>query len=382
VGLEKKAKAAQLSVLKKYGVLADFSDLEEVTLDRMLKGRLAAAIAQELTFANWCEQVLGQGRRVPIARFDHQVAGQTRLGNLAVLRDLAGSLKAHDRKAQTQLKASEQEVARLKAELNALRQSKTRTAVFAPLSDTAEALQYWYYETTAPLHRILWEIKEIEGGIFDNQGQFNRDYRQQLVEIILCALSSLESLGFCVEAELRDASPKEPVFPTVVLHRSHSTEGADFGVEGFAFEVKDIQPDVLVAASERLFLRRDLPEIDKRHRFNCHVKVSVSPRLAHSEDELFHLSCFIYKLFEAMARSGDSRPRGTLREKVILCLILSSTAPCMPARLKGLEMLRLQDTFYKGHEPIAWDSSKADADVSAGKIVEHFFRTLHANVSR
>lgn len=382
VGLEKKAKAAQLCVLKKYGVLADFSGLDEAVLDRILKGRLPAGAAQELTFANWCDQMLGQGTRVPIARFDHQVAGQTRFGNLAAGCDLSSSLKTLDRQFQAQLKASQQEVEQLKVELNTLRQSRARAALFDPLSDAAKALQFWYHDTTDPLHRILWEIKEIEGGIFDHQGQLNRDYRQQLVEIILRALNGLESLGFCIEAELRDTSLKAPVFPSVVLHRSHSIEGADLGVDGFEFEVKDVQPDVLVAASECLFLGHDLPAIDKHHRFNCHVKVSVSQRLALGEDELFHLSCFMHKLFEAMARSGDGRPRGTLREKVILCLILSSTAPCMPARLNGLEMLRLQDTFYRGHKPFALDRSDPDSDVSAGKIVEHFFHTLHAHISR
>ena len=51
MGLEKKAKAAQLSVLSKYGVLADFSALEDAELDRALKGGIPAAAAQDLTFA-------------------------------------------------------------------------------------------------------------------------------------------------------------------------------------------------------------------------------------------------------------------------------------------------------------------------------------------
>lgn len=54
VGLESKAKAAQLSVLSKYGVLADFTDVEEVVLDRALKGRLSAIASKDLTFAHWC----------------------------------------------------------------------------------------------------------------------------------------------------------------------------------------------------------------------------------------------------------------------------------------------------------------------------------------
>ena len=74
MGLESKAKAAQLSVLSKYGVLADFTDVEEVVLDRALKGRLSASASKELTFAHWCDQLLGLGVRLPVARF----AGQGR----------------------------------------------------------------------------------------------------------------------------------------------------------------------------------------------------------------------------------------------------------------------------------------------------------------
>ena len=93
VGLESKAKAAQLSILSKYGVLADFTDVEEVVLDRALKGRLSASASKDLTFANWCDQLLGPGERLPVARFDNPVPGQIRLGKLAVGQDLAASLK-------------------------------------------------------------------------------------------------------------------------------------------------------------------------------------------------------------------------------------------------------------------------------------------------
>ena len=93
MGSESKAKAAQLSVLSKYGVLADFTDVEEVVLDRALKGRLSASASKELTFAHWRDQLLGPGVRLPVARFANPVPGQIRLGKLAVGQDLAASLK-------------------------------------------------------------------------------------------------------------------------------------------------------------------------------------------------------------------------------------------------------------------------------------------------
>ena len=382
MGVESKAKAAQLSVLSKYGVLADFSELEEGALDSALKGRLSASASREMTFANWCDQLLGAGERLPVARFDHPVPGKTHLDKLAVGQDLAASLKSRDRQLQARLKASEQEVIRLQAELQQLRETKAPVALMEPVGEDARRLKYWYQETTNHLHNILWEIKEVDGHIFDHQGQLNRDYRQQLVEIILRALNDLARLGFFIEAELRDVSSKEPVAPSVMLHHTPADPDEPYLLDGFAFVVVDIQPDVLAAASECLFLGQVLPEIDKQHRFNCHVKVSWREVLELDKDELFHLSCFLHKLFEALARSNDGRPRGALREAAVLCLVLSCTAPCMPSRLQQSQVLRLQDTFYRGHKPSTSNTSARDMDVSAGKILEHLFHTLHALVTR
>ena len=151
VGLESKAKAVQLSVLSKYGVLADFSGLDAGSLDRALKGRLSVKASMDLTFANWCDQLLGPGERVPVARFDGQVPGQIRLNKLAVGRDLAASLKARDRQLQTKLKASEQEVTRVQDKLQELRQSKAHAALVESQSEAARRLKYWYHDTTDPM---------------------------------------------------------------------------------------------------------------------------------------------------------------------------------------------------------------------------------------
>jgi len=378
VGFEKKAKAAQLSVLSKYGVLADFSALEDTELDRALKGGITLEAAQNMTFATWCDQLLGQGKRVPVARFDGPIAGQTRLTNLAAGHELVKSLKARDKQLQTSLRAAQSEIVRLQSELQVLRKTKAHAALVESVSDIAQQLRNWYNRTTPPLHRILWEIKEIEGAIFEHQGQLNRDYRKQLVEIILNALADLEHLGFFIDVELRDASSREPIAPSVVLHRSQRFEGEECEREGFAFVIDGVQPDVIEAASEFLWPGRALPSVNNQIRFECHVSVTLNQRLVMDEDEMFHFSCFMHKLFEAMARSGDHRPRGTLREKVILCLLLSYTAPCMPVRSQRQELPRLQDTFYRGHSPHAAQDLNTDSNASAGKIVEYLFRILHS----
>lgn len=120
MGVEKKAKAAQLSVLSKYGVLADFSGLEEVQLDRILKGGVSVASAQQMTFASWCDRLLGTGVRVPVARFDEAVAGQTHFSRLVEVQDLARSFKARERQLQAETKAAREESAKLREELQGL----------------------------------------------------------------------------------------------------------------------------------------------------------------------------------------------------------------------------------------------------------------------
>src|SRR5690606_3982358 len=87
----------------------------------------------------------------------------------------------------------------------------------------------------------------------------------------------------------------------------------------------------------------------------------------YSEEELFHLGCFLQKLFEAVAKSGDHRPRGSLREKMILCELLYKTAPCMlPYRPdRGMpSLLEAARMLDRSHVVDKWD-------VSARMVVGH-----------
>lgn len=378
VGLEKKAKAAQLSVLSRYDVLADFSGEEEAVLDRILKGKVAIGAAQAMTFAGWCDEMLGLGRRVPVARFDDAVTGQTRISTLALGLDLAKSLKARDKLLTAPIKGHQQHIQQLQDQLRVL----THQEAAALESEASGRLRYWYGDATERLQVILWDIKDIEGPIHEYQGHSNRDYRQLLLEIILDALSSLDHLGFFINVKLQDASDKTPVPAPVTLHRGQPLEGDPYDQERFSFEVKDVQADMLDAASARVRPWQALDAIDQQTRFNCRVEVAVSKTPGLGEGELLHLSCYLHKLFETLARSGDSRPRGTLRETVILCLLLAWTAPCMPARnhRQQQQLLGLQDTFYRDIRPKNSDKSRAASDVSAGQIVEHLLRIMRVQI--
>ncbi|HHK0408369.1 TPA: hypothetical protein ACQQIM_006254, partial [Pseudomonas aeruginosa] len=67
-----------------------------------------------------------------------------------------------------------------------------------------------------------------------------------------------------------------------------------------------------------------------------------------------------------------------LREKVILCILLSFTAPCTPTRARLPEMLCLQDIVSSEYGAPPSDGKSTDLNISAGRIVEHLIRVLRA----
>ena len=80
-------------------------------LDRLIKATVSTRIAQDMTFSNWCKQLLGPDQNVPIARFDYEVAGQTRMRTLADGRELAAGLKSLERQHQAALKEAQRQQA-------------------------------------------------------------------------------------------------------------------------------------------------------------------------------------------------------------------------------------------------------------------------------
>lgn len=358
----RKIRAAQLSALKKYGILADFSSLNDEQLDRVIKGVVPAKAAQDMTFAAWCDQLLGEDVRVPVARFNDSPAGQMRLANLAIRGDLVKNIKALERQHQASLKAAQHEQGESAA-------AQTNNVPVDEPPGISHGLRNWYSQTAAPLRQLLGEIKETDGPIFSQLGESNRDYRAQLMQTVVQALNSLEYLDFCSTVEARETTSREPSPLTIMLYRSPEHEEGVFRT--FEFILKEIQLDVWEAANEYL------PSIDKDSRFNCHVRVSINQRHEVSDDELFHLECFLLKLFEATARSSDRRPRGALRETIILCLLLSETAPCMPARMRLQKLSRLRNEHYAEPLPGIRGRSNTDADIPAGRIVHYLLQLLH-----
>ncbi|HCH75433.1 MAG: hypothetical protein CMK96_11045 [Pseudomonas sp.] len=372
--LQKKAREAQQQVLGKYGVLADLSGLDEAQLDRALEMKVALGSAQHMTFAGWCDQLLGPGVRVRVATFD-DVAGQTKVSSLIAGRDLSTTLKAMEKKHHASLRIERDQVKQLRAEVQALEQAATTSASVEKSVPAMSTLGGWYYLTAASLMPFLYNINEVDGPIFEYQGAVNRDYRRGLVKIILDALHYLDNLGFQIEVVLRETTNQGKISP-VILYRSLEFR-ENLYCYGFDFSVDEIQADIIEAGRAHFSLENEYAEMDQDIRFDCHV--AVVPRETTDDKELYHLSCFLHKLFEAVSRSADGRPRGALLEKIILAMLLSRTAPCMAGQVEGPRAWQLRrdsyHTFYLLPEDGA-GNMKNGPNVSAGKILEIFFQVM------
>lgn len=380
---EKQIRAAQLAILARYNLLADCSELDETVLERIIKRLPSLADEDDPTFASWCDQVLGKGIRLPIARFEYHVAGQTRLSSLTDGYDLAQGILGREKEQQASVRTYRREIKRLEAELAVksatVESPTTKEPVVA--DDFSRCLRDWYGEASTSLRHILWGIKEVEGVFFNHQGLTNRDYRSHLIDVILPTLNRLEGLGFGVKVELHDASRELLAARSIIIYESQATFDED-SREGFAFVVEDVQADILDIAGSCLLdpARLTLTASESRPKLNCQVNVSMGVGHPVGEDEFFHLSCFLQKLFSALAKSSDHVARGILREKVLLCLLLSWTAPCMPAR-ERMEHKWLSEIFYRNLPPHYTAKPRAASDLSAGQIVDHLFSVMREHLS-
>lgn len=372
--LEEKTEAAQFAVLKKYGVLADFSELEAADIDRVLRLRVSKADARYLTLAQWCDQLIRPGKRVPVARIE-AVPGQTQLANLAIGAELAAyvkrreqehtnevrsgqeKLQALEEKHAAEVRANQTEITKLENELRALKEANAAKARQPEYRDPL-GLSGWYSRIVGPLHEVLGGIRELEGAISESQGPYNRNYRESLVSIHHGAMLELQGFGCSVYMRFagEDLQRKRR---EVILYRGDSFSTDNEYCEKIRFSIKDVPLDVLLTLSEGYPTCDVTSDFHPQARFDWHVDVHVREDAGWSQEELFHFGCFLRMLSEAVARSGDHRPRAALREKIILCELLHLTAPCVrpyqpdrwPTSLLGAVHRREADALEK------WDAS-------------------------
>jgi hypothetical protein len=375
--LEEKTEAAQFAVLKKYGVLADFSDLEAAEINRVLRLGVSKADARYLTLAQWCDQLIGPGCRVPVARFE-LAPGQTQVANLAIGAELAAyvggrerehtnevrsgqeKLQALEEKHAAEVRAYKTEITKLENEVRALKEANAAKARQPEYRDPI-GLSGWYGRIVGPLHEVLGGVRELEGAIFESQGPYNRNYRETLVNIHHGAMLDLQRFGCSVfmrfAGEDLQRNRRE-----VILYREGSFSTDNEYCEKIRFAITDVPLDVLRTLSEEYPTCDVTSDFHPQARFEWHVDVHVREDAGLSKEELFHFGCFLRTLSEAVAKSGDHRPRASLREKIILCELLYRTAPCtlpyqpdreMPSLLRAVSAPREAEASLDGWEASA-----------------------------
>lgn len=340
--LEEKTEAAQFAVLKKYGVLADFSELEAAEIDQVLKLGVSKGDAPSLTLAQWCKGLIGSNRRVPVARFE-AVPGQTQVSSLCIGTTLGTHFAELERKHKRNV-ACEREIHRLRSELAALEKRHEEeeqswrndlqrmheeltqykraggATPCATVLDESSGLNDVYFGMITRLQQTLGGVVDFNGSNYS--GPYNKHCRDKLFEILAFAFKHFESLGLSFRVAVFESSSlyREA---SRICYQSEPDERYDYH-HAMVLVIKDMPYEV--------FASPDQSNRVEGIRYDFHVDVAIDSAMELSFDDVQHLGKILHRLYEAIKRSGDNRPRGALREQIVLCLLLLITAPCMMPR--------------------------------------------------
>lgn len=352
----------QFRILKRFDVLVDCSCLETSLLEKLAK-RMPRTTGDNLTYAAWCEQVFGAVPRPRVAINDKEIAGQTRLSSLGL--GLASELRRQQR-------ALKELQSRLDKGLE--EPSAPPEAAPAPLP-AIETNELWgwrsfYSGGWRGLRRLLGKVENVgHGHIFDYQGATNRDYRVELIELVRSTLADAAQVGFGVNATFPTEEAEDVAAAARVFYGS-AREAPRYSVGSFV--VNEMPTDILHLTDS--FHQRASEEV-RHEKASLFVEVYELGTTAPLDDAAVqHFIHYLQKLFQALAKSADSVPRGVLREKILLGLMLSISAPNC-----SLEPSLADLNWPAWRSPYNDDLSASEEqkfDLGPGKIVDMFIAKL------
>lgn len=324
----------QLNILKRYDVLLDCSEFDDSTLNKLSK-RLPKANGEHATFARWCEHVLGDYRPA-VARFEYAVAGQTRIDTLRL--GMREGLSTQERALTAQVEELKKQINALQAKQSAL-PTHVQPAVDFEQVRWEHAWQYFYAGRRDVLRNLLADVRDVEGHIFNAQGERNRNYREVLDEGIRYMLEGLQRLGFIIDVTLTTA--REHGFMPQYFDYYRTPERDDRFDHLLSFEIPEMPTDILVP----------LPE-EVSDKSICHVSLYRGSAARATPEEVEHLGAFLHRMFAALAKSADHVPRAGLREHLLLALMLSWSAP-------GVSLDDMHYSSVYSHSDEAWVTPNA-----------------------
>ncbi|MFV3288996.1 hypothetical protein ACNFBR_09680 [Pseudomonas sp. NY11955] len=319
----------QLSILKRYDVLLDCNEFDDSTL-RKLSKRLPKANGEHATFARWCDHVLGDYRPA-VARYEYAVAGQTRIDTLRL--GMREGLSNRESALTAEVEELKKQINALQAKQSAL-PPQVQPALDIEQVHWEHAWQYFYAGRRDVLRSLLADVRDIEGHIFDSQGERNRNYREVLDEGIRYMLEGLQRLGFIIDVTLTTA--REHGFKPQYFDY-HRTPDRDNRFDPLlSFKIREMPTDILVPLPEAVS--------DKSL---CHIALYRGSAERATPEEVEHLGAFLHRMFAALAKSADHVPRAGLREHLLLALMLSWSAP-------GVSLDDMDSSSVYSHSDEAW----------------------------
>lgn len=352
----------QFRILKRFDVWVDCSNLETSLLKKLAK-RLPRTTGENLTYAAWCEQVFGSGLRPRVAINHKEVVGQTRLSSMGL--GLASEL----RRQQRTLKELQ---SRLDQSLEERSASPEAAPTPLPAMETRESWGWrnFYAGGWRGLRRLLGKVENVgHGHIFDYQGATNRDYRVELIELVQSTLASAAQVGFGVNATF----PAEKIEDFAVVARVfYGSPGEVPRYSVGSFVVNEMPTDILHLKDS---FHQQASEEVRDEKASLFVEVYELGTPAPLDDAAVqHFIHYLQKLFQALAKSADSVPRGVLREKILLGLMLSISAPncSLEPSLADLNWPAWRSPYDDD-----WNISEEQKfDLDPGKIVDMFIAKL------
>ncbi|MCJ8174752.1 hypothetical protein MRS45_01415 [Pseudomonas viridiflava] len=354
----------QFRILKRFDVLVDCSYLETSLLKKLAK-RLPRTTGENLTYAAWCAQVFGLGLRPLVAINHNEVAGQTRISSLGL--GLASELRRQQRTFKELQSRLDQR----------LEEGSTPPEVAPTPLPAIETSESWgwrnfYSGGWRGLRRLLGKVENVgHGPIFDYQGATNRDYRVELIELVLSTLADAAQVGFGVNATF----PAEKIEDVAVAARVfYCSQGEAPRYSVGSFVVDEMPTDILHLTDS---FHRQASEEVRDEKASLSVEVYELGTTAPLDDAAVqHLIHYLQKLFQALAKSADSVPRGVLREKILLGLMLSISAPNC-----SLEPFLADLHWPSSRSPYDDDwniSEEQKFDLDPGRIVGMFIAKLRS----
>lgn len=324
---------AQRRVLDVYGLLLDLSRVDVAALHQFNKRKALPVASEDMTWARWGRELFGESSNLRIIT-PEVVAGQTRLSTvrsrMGQVGWLADELQEGDR---VRLEQGKQIDALEKADRQR-KQPTPRAELLSPHPMTA-----FYFSMVCQLLKVLETIEDVEGDYRESNTVPNKQIRKRLADIIAGEGGRGYRADFFAKLEPEVRERKNP-FPekrdvrvaTVSFRRWDGSDRffqehshPDFTMEGLQGDVVSLM-GVDYQETPSGYIEPDYAE----------VKVELRFKLFHESDggmsdqDLRYLTSFYRRLFAALCRAGDHKPRASIREAVMLACFWAWTAPGMP----------------------------------------------------